>query len=71
MFGDFEIVKPSGLPMGTISDEDKSVANAGHEFYMPITSVRYLRFVVKSTWVGDKDNAITIHEISFYGNDGI
>jgi hypothetical protein len=67
LLGDFEIIKPSGLPFGTISDTDISVANAGHEFYVPIVPVRYLRFSVKSTWVGNKDNAVTLHELEFYG----
>jgi hypothetical protein len=67
---DYELVKPSGLPIGTISDEDRNLANSGHECYMLSTvRVKYLRFVIKSTWVGDRDNTITLHEIEFYGND--
>jgi hypothetical protein len=69
--GDYEIVKPSELPDRVYTDEDIAVANAGHEFYVPIIPVRYLRFVVKSTFVGDRDNTVTIHELSFYGNDAI
>jgi hypothetical protein len=69
MLADYELIKPSGLPIGTISDEDRSLANSGHECYLSTVPVRYLRFVVKSTWIGDKDNTITMHEIEFYGND--
>jgi hypothetical protein len=71
---DCKIVKPSepgATGPGTVTAEDKSAADAGHEFYMPLTPVRYLRFVVTSTWIGNKDNTITIHEIEFYGDDGI
>jgi hypothetical protein len=71
LFGDFEIIKPSGAPMGEKTDEDMSAANAGHEFYLPLEPVRYLRFSVKSTWIGNRDNVVTIHELEFHGNDGI
>jgi hypothetical protein len=74
LFADCKIVKPSdpaSTSIGTVTTGDKEAANAGHEFYMPLTPVRYLRFVVTSTWIGNKDNAITIHEIEFYGDDGI
>jgi hypothetical protein len=69
MLADYELIKPSGLPIGTISDEDRSLANSGHECYVSTVPVRYLRFVVKSTWIGDRDNTITLHEMEFYGND--
>jgi hypothetical protein len=76
MFADCKIVKPSdpgatSTSSGDYTAEDKAVADAGHEFYMPLNPVRYLRFSVTSTWIGNKDNAITIHEIEFYGDDGI
>jgi hypothetical protein len=67
LLADCEIVKPSGLPMGTLSDEDWAAANAGHEFYVLSTPVRYIRFAVASTWVGVGNN-VTIHEIEFYGS---
>jgi hypothetical protein len=65
--GNFEIVKPSGLPLGTLADVDIVQANAGHEFMLPSAPVRYVRFVVNSTWVGPRDNTITIHELEFWG----
>jgi hypothetical protein len=74
MFADCKIVKPSepaATSPGTVTAEDKAAADAGHEFYMPLTPVRYLRFVVTSTWIGNRDNTITIHEIEFYGDDGV
>jgi hypothetical protein len=72
---DCKIVKPSdpGLTVGNrdYTTEDFTVANAGHEFYMPLTPVRYLRFVVTSSWTSDKDNVTTLQEIEFWGDDGI
>jgi len=70
LLGDLEIIKPSGAPSGDVMAEDRAAADAGHEFYVPTVPVRYLRFVVKSTWIGDKDNCITLHELGFWGNDG-
>lgn len=70
LLGDLEIIKPSGAPSGDVLAEDRAAADAGHEFYLTTVPVRYLRFSVKSTWIGDKDNTITIHELAFWGNDG-
>jgi hypothetical protein len=70
LFGDFEVIKPSGLPLGTLSTEDRDALQAGHEFYMPKTPVKYLRFAVKSTWVGSNDNVVCLNEMEFYGDDG-
>ena len=68
--GDFEVVKPSGLPAGQTTDEDIAAHNAGFEFRFNPGSdnIRYLRFVVKETWA--KTAALHINEISIYGNDG-
>jgi hypothetical protein len=74
LFADCKIVKPSdpaATSPGTVEAVDIAAANAGHEFYMPLTPVRYLRFCVTSTWIGNKDNTVTIHQIEFYGDDGI
>ena len=65
-----EVKKPSNAAMGTLTNEDIAQANAGHEFYTALATVRYLRFSVKSTWIGNKDNNVTIQEIEFWGNDG-
>jgi hypothetical protein len=71
-FADCEIIRPSSVDETLGDADDKAAADAGHEFFMPLTSVRYLRFVVTSTWgAGRNDNTITIHEIEFYGDDGI
>jgi hypothetical protein len=75
LFAECTIVKPSNPATtsadGNLTAEDRAQADAGHEFYMPLIPVRYLRFAVTSTWIGNKDNTITIHEIEFYGDDGI
>jgi hypothetical protein len=69
LLADCEIVKPSGLPFGTNSDDDIALANAGHEFFVLYNEpVRYVRFSVKTTWWGVY-NCITLHEISFFGTE--
>jgi hypothetical protein len=69
LFGDFEVIKPSGLPLGQFSAEDLTARNAGDEFFVPKTPVRYLRFAVKSTWVGSNDNTVCLNEMEFHGTD--
>lgn len=69
--GDFEVVKPSGLPLGQITDEDKTVSDAGFEFIFEsgVGEMRYIRFVVKETWA--RTAALHIAEVTLYGDDGI
>jgi hypothetical protein len=70
--GDYEIIKPSGLPFGTIDNNDKAMAIAGHQFNInQLVPVRYLRFSVKTTFIGANDNVTTLHELRFYGTDRI
>lgn len=49
---DGEMIKPSGLPIGTNSDEDLEAFWNGNdiEFPLDIPYVRYIRFVCKETW---------------------
>lgn len=51
---DCEIIKPSGLPVGTVSDEDLTAAEEGHEFVFPLETppMRYIRVKILSTWGG-------------------
>lgn len=51
---DCEIVKPSGLPIGTSNDEDLALAQEGHEFAFPLDlpPARYIRINILSTWGG-------------------
>lgn len=51
---DCEIIKPSGLPVGTSNDEDLTLAQEGHEFAFPLDlpPARYIRVKILSTWGG-------------------
>jgi hypothetical protein len=51
-----ETVKPSGLPIGTNSNDDIEKAKAGHEFKFPLDAppVRYIRIKMLQTW-GNSD----------------
>lgn len=69
--GDFEQIKPSGLPLGQTNADDDAATRAGSEFIFEsgVGEVRYIRFVVKETWA--RTAAIHIAEISIYGDDGV
>ncbi len=64
---DFKTVKPSGSPLGTVTDEDLSIAANGHEFPFDITlpAVRYIRIRVKKTF-GSTSNCY-FAEVGFFG----
>ncbi len=51
---DCQSLKPSGLPLGQVSDADKAYAAAGETFIFPDTlpAVRYLRFRMLTNWGG-------------------
>jgi hypothetical protein len=70
LLGDYEVVKPSGSPLGTVTADDRAFADAGFNFSFPLESekARYLRFVVKQTFA----NTVALHiaEITIYGSDG-
>lgn len=69
LLGDFESIKPSELPFGQISDEDRYVAVNGEDFPFPSSNpkVRYLRILVKETWAGG-DN-FQIMELDIFGDN--
>lgn len=71
LLGDFEQIKPSGLPLGQSDDEDAAATKAGSEFIFESGAgeIRYLRFVVKETWA--RTAAMHIAEISIFGDDGV
>lgn len=71
LLGDFEVVKPSGLPLGQVTEEDRAAEKAGFEFMFEAGAgkIRYLRFVVKETWA--RTTALHINEVDIYGNDGV
>ena len=61
--------KPSGLPLGQTSAEDKSWALAGEEFLnSPLNpKVRYIRIRVTETWANG--DFIHLSELQFYGDN--
>lgn len=70
LLGDYEVIKPSGLPLGQVTDEDKAISDAGFEFIFEsgVGEMRYLRFVVKETWA--RTPALHIREVTIFGDDG-
>ena len=64
---DDEIIKPSNLPIGTMTDEDIATAESGHEFIFELTQepLRYIRIVLESTWGGTTFTHPT--EVDVYG----
>jgi hypothetical protein len=70
LLGDYEVVKPSGSPLGTVTADDRAIADAGFQFPFPLSgeAARYVRFVVKQTFM----NTLALHiaEITFFGSDG-
>lgn len=59
--------KPSGLPLGTVSNDDVAYAQAGEDFNFPLSAetYRYLRFKVLKSY-GNATN-ITFSELTFWG----
>ena len=60
-------IKPSGLPAGENTDEDRAYAAAGEEFLFPddIPAVRYIRWKTLENW-GNVSH-VNITEIDVYG----
>jgi hypothetical protein len=67
LIGTFESVKPSGLPIGQLSEQDQAVNLAGEEYnFIPMTDAfRYVRFKTLNTWGGV--NYTCIKELTFWG----
>lgn len=67
--GDFESIKPSGLPFGQVSDEDRAVAANGEDFTFLSSNpkIRYIRIKVTETWSGG-DN-FQIMELDIFGDN--
>ena len=62
-----ESTKPSGLPYGEATAEDKAYAAAGEDYSFPLNtpSVRYIRVKVFETW--QKNNYFYFDEITLWG----
>lgn len=60
-------VKPSGLPLGTVSNDDVAQAQNGEGFNFPLSSnsYRYLRFKITNTW--GNSGSVTFSEITLWG----
>ncbi|GHT78755.1 hypothetical protein FACS189464_2740 [Bacteroidia bacterium] len=67
---DGEIIKPSGSPVGTNSDEDMEAWINGNdvEFPLDIPYVRYIRFICKETW-GKVTTIFLTTELSLWGQE--
>ncbi len=69
IFDNAEIVKPSGLPRGQLSQDDINAASQGHEFVFPLVEggvqYRYIRFALLENWLGSI--VFTANEIEFFG----
>ncbi|WP_202104363.1 DUF5000 domain-containing lipoprotein [Sphingobacterium faecale] len=65
--GDYTSVKPSGLPTGSLSDEDIRVAIAGEDYDFPVNlpAYRYIRFKTTRTY-GARVN-IALSELTLWG----
>ncbi|GAA4304801.1 DUF5000 domain-containing lipoprotein [Compostibacter hankyongensis] len=65
---DCEMIKPSGSPQGTVTDEDRAYSQAGinYEFPPGTPPFRYIRFKTLEVWSGSN---ISILELNIYGND--
>jgi hypothetical protein len=71
--GDFENIKPSGLPYGDETAEDYETALKGFDYTFPIeyaTRIRYIRLVVLKTWDSPESGVrqYGIAEIDVYGD---
>lgn len=67
LLGEFEGVKPSGLPLGQLTAEDITRALEGEdfEFDSPTPEVRYLRFQLLETW--GQANYMHMAELEIWG----
>ncbi|WP_366941013.1 DUF5000 domain-containing lipoprotein [uncultured Chitinophaga sp.] len=64
------LVKPSGLPVGQLSQEDRDKGAEGEHMDVPVSmpKVRYIRIKILRTWT-DGGYAANIQEMRFFGND--
>ena len=67
--GDFTSIKPSGLPLGQMTEEDVAYATAGEDYPIQENSdipVQYIRVHMMETW-GGGTGAAQFYEMEFYG----
>ena len=66
--GEFESIKPSGLPLGKYNTEDLEKGSGGEDYTFPIdiaTEVRYIRMDILETWGGTE--MMHISELQMWG----
>ena len=65
--GTFESIKPSGLPLGQLSSEDRERAVLGEEQLLPedVGYYKYWRLKVTKSW--DSEDSFHIKRIEMYG----
>lgn len=68
LLGTFESVKPSGLPLGQLSNEDYAVNSAGENYNFNPTpnSFQYIRFKTLEIF-NAADNHVCLKELTFWG----
>jgi hypothetical protein len=67
-----EQIKPSGLPYGQESAQDRKVAEDGQSFDSdfqtdPMPTVQYIRFIVTETWQGGPPKWVYLGELEVFG----
>lgn len=67
------MVKPSGLPLGQVSNEDADIANAGQEYEVPLDApaVRYIGWKNIDCWsaIQGATGFFHLEEITFWGQE--
>ncbi|WP_239063666.1 DUF4959 domain-containing protein [Bacteroides sp. 51] len=64
-----ENIKPSGLPVGLLTEDDRRVARQGDDADIPsdMPKVRYIRIRCLNNWSGNTN--MVISEVTLWGND--
>ncbi len=67
LLGSYESVKPSKLPVGQLTNEDRAYAKAGEEFNVPSSApaVKYIRIKALESWSGL--SAFQVMEMQLWG----
>lgn len=67
LLGEFESVKPSGLPAGDMTSDDLNYILAGENFsFEDAPPVRYIRFKTLSNWDSRDRGFVNIGEVTFW-----
>lgn len=67
--GEIENIKPSGLPAGTLTDDDRTACRAGDEYVFEYNefTTRYIRIRCLNNWIGNTNMCFS--EVSFWATD--